>query len=141
MELDRGPWVGGLYPNLFAAHPPFQIDGNFGFVSGLAECLVQSHDATIELLKAVPRELATGSVRGLIARPGIEIAIDWASNEEGSPHLVAATLRAMVPSAVGEHRVRYAGREAVVRVGTESVTTIDATDFTLTAAASSALPS
>jgi alpha-L-fucosidase 2 len=129
MELDRGPWVGGLYPNLFAAHPPFQIDGNFGFVSGLAECLVQSHDATIELLKAVPRELATGSVRGLVARPGIEIAIDWVADEDGIPHLVVATLRAMVPSAVGEHRVRYANRELLVWVGTDSARIVRAADF------------
>jgi alpha-L-fucosidase 2 len=134
MDLDRGPWVGGLYPNLFAAHPPFQIDGNFGFVSGLAECLVQSHDGTIELLKAVPRELASGSVRGLIARPGIEVAIDWVPNEEGSPRLVVAKLRATVASAVGEHRVRYAGREVLVRVEVESVRVIHATDFSLTAA-------
>jgi alpha-L-fucosidase 2 len=129
MELDRGPWVGGLYPNLFAAHPPFQIDGNFGFVSGLAECLVQSHDGTIELLKAVPRELASGSVRGLVARPGIEIAIDWAPSEGGDPKLVVATLRALVPSAAGEHLVRYAGRELLVRAGTDSACIIKAADF------------
>jgi alpha-L-fucosidase 2 len=129
MDLDRGPWVGGLYPNLFAAHPPFQIDGNFGFVSGLAECLVQSHGATIDLLSAVPRELVSGSVRGLIARPGIEIAIDWVPDEGGKPNLVVATLRAIVSSAVGEHRVRYGGRELLVMVGTDSTSTVRASDF------------
>jgi alpha-L-fucosidase 2 len=84
-----GPFAGGLYPNLFAAHPPFQIDGNLGFVGAFTETLVQSHEGRIVLLPALPSELATGSVRGLVARPGVLIDLEWADNE-----LISATLTA-----------------------------------------------
>ena len=77
MSVDRGEWIGGLYPNLMSAHPPFQIDGNLGYVAGIAECLVQSHADEIALIPAVPPELGTGSVRGLVARPGVEVDIEW----------------------------------------------------------------
>ncbi|KNC20213.1 hypothetical protein AC792_01715 [Arthrobacter sp. RIT-PI-e] len=84
-----GPFAGGLYPNLFAAHPPFQLDGNLGFVAALAETLVQSHEGRIALLPALPPELATGRVRGLLARPGVLVDLDWRNGE-----LVTATLTA-----------------------------------------------
>jgi alpha-L-fucosidase 2 len=105
MSVDRGPLIGGLYPNLFAAHPPFQIDGNFGFTSGLAECLLQSHRGAVELLRAVPAELSSGSVSGLVARPGIEVGIRWAPDGDGHARLVDATLRARHPSAAGPRTV------------------------------------
>ncbi|WP_129662831.1 glycosyl hydrolase family 95 catalytic domain-containing protein [Phytoactinopolyspora endophytica] len=69
---------GGLYPNFFAAHPPFQIDGNLGFVGALTEALLHSHGETIVLLPSLPLRLHTGSVRGLVARPGVEVDLDWA---------------------------------------------------------------
>ena len=105
--MERGPFAGGLYPNLFAAHPPFQIDGNFGYVAGLVECILQSHRGKIELLKAVPPELTTGSVSGLVARPGLEVSVTWTRDREGRLHLVQATLRARQESATGKHLVSF----------------------------------
>lgn len=77
---DKGQ-SGGTYPNLLDAHPPFQIDGNFGCTSGIAEMLVQSYDGNIFILPALPDAFPQGSISGLKVRGGFEIDIAWADSK------------------------------------------------------------
>jgi alpha-L-fucosidase 2 len=109
------------YPNMFDAHPPFQIDGNFGGANGMLEMLLQCVDGEIELLPALPRAWATGSIRGLRARGGFEVDIVWRNGA-----LVSAELRG-APGGLAQ--VRYGAKLKAVRVARGRSVVLESTEF------------
>ena len=121
--------AGGTYPNLFCAHPPFQIDGNFGGISGMGEMLLQSHLSELWLLPALPDAWGSGQVKGLRARGGFEITeLTWQNGKISrlvvrstlggncrirAPHVLKATNGVVLKSATGVNPNPFYPGEAV----------------------------
>ena len=118
-------WTGGTYPNLFSAHPPFQIDGNLGATAAIAEMILQSSAidfengglVVIDLLPALPKAWPEGEVVGLRARGGFEVNVTWKNRQ-----LVAAELKNLAGLPV---RIRYGNRQIDLDLDREERVVLD----------------
>lgn len=107
----------GSYPNLFDAHPPFQIDGNFGGAAGIGEMLLQSHTKFIDIIPALPAALPDGEVKGICARGGFVIDMKW---QQGKLTQLVVTSKAGMPLLL-----RYDGKEKNITTVKNGVYTFD----------------
>ena len=113
--------------NLFDNHPPFQIDGNFGATAGITEMLLQSHADEVELLPALPSAWSKGNVRGLVARGGFEVDINWENGslrEASVLSRLGAPLRLSYNGKVSELKSTEKGKTYLIRE-TDSGLTIE----------------
>ena len=120
MNYQQG---GGCYPNMFGAHPPFQIDSNFGSCAGIAEMLMQSTEEVIDLLPALPWAFGTGMVSGLRTRAGATVAVSFRDGR-----LEKAELKGTMPQE-RELTVCYKGRKKKIILGKGMPVSLTEADF------------
>ena len=95
---------GGTYANMFDAHPPFQIDGNYGVCAGIAQMFLQCEDGKIKILPALPSEMKQGSIKGLLAKGNITVDIEWKNNKATSVKLVTPFEQTAIINIDGEDK-------------------------------------
>ena len=104
---DRTHHSGGTYPNFFDAHPPFQIDGNFGGTAGICEMLMQSDGETMDLLPALPKEWQTGEMKGLKARGNYTVSLAWDKGKIAKASITSKNAGKLVVNYNGKQKILY----------------------------------
>lgn len=123
VDEKNGKRHGGVYANLFDAHPPFQIDGNFGYTAGVAEMLLQSHTKDLHILPALPDAWANGNIKGLKARGNIAVDIEWKNGK-----LVHIILKSAKDQTI---TIKYKDSKKVVELKAKKEQVYDLENFSL----------